>query len=84
MKPYGNRVLLKKKEKNEIEGISIPSIGTSLDNEPAIGEVVAVPDHRKDIKVGDSVIFAPQQSVRLYVDGEELFIASYDVIFVII
>ena len=80
MIPLGNRVLLKKLQPEDVGNVSIPP-GTSIVNEPCIGEVLAVPAHRKDLKVGDKVIFAPAQSLQVYIDEELLYIASYDVIF---
>lgn len=83
MKPYGNRVLVNRLSSGEVEGISIPP-GTTLANEPCIGEVIAVPSHRKDLKPGDRIIFAPAQSLKIYVQDKEHYIVSYDVVFCIL
>lgn len=83
MTPFGNRILVNRLAPGEVEGLSIPH-GTTLSNEPCAGEVLAVPSHRKDIKVGDKVIFAPAQSLKIYIEGKEQYIVSYDVVFVIL
>ena len=83
MKPYGNRILVDRLPSEAIEGISIPP-GTTISNEPCFGKVLAVPPHRKDLKVGDKIVFAPAQSLKLYVHNEEHYIVSYDVVFCIL
>lgn len=83
MRPFGNRALVNRLSSGEVEGVSIPP-GTTLSNEPCIGEVIAVPSTRKDIKVGERIIFAPSQSLKIYVADKEQYIVSYDVIFLIL
>jgi co-chaperonin GroES (HSP10) len=83
MKPFGNRVLVNRLSSGEVEGVNIPP-GTTLNNEPCIGEVIAVPSHRKDVKVGDRIIFAPAQSLKIYVENKEQYIVSYDVVFCVL
>lgn len=83
MKPFGNRVLVNRLTSGEVEGVSIPP-GTTVANEPCLGEVIAVPSTRKDLKVGDQIIFAPAQSLKIYIQNKEHYIVSYDVVFCIL
>lgn len=83
MKPFGNRVLVNRLSSGEVEGVSIPP-GTTQANEPCTGEVIAVPSTRKDLKVGDRIIFAPAQSLKIYIHDKEHYIVSYDVVFCIL
>jgi len=76
IKPLGDNVLVKvkKQEKKTKSGIVLPD--TADDEKPQIGEVIAVGDNEKKIKVkaGENIIFAKYSGTEVKIDDEEYLI----------
>ena len=86
IKPLGENVLIKmrKQERKTKSGIVLPD--TADDEKPQIGEVIAVVDDSKKIKVkaGDKIIFAKYSGTEIKVDNEEfLILKSEDILAVV-
>lgn len=86
IKPLGDNVLvkMKKQEKKTQSGIVLPD--TADDEKPQIGEVVAVGEDSKKIKVkaGDKIIFAKYSGTEIKIDNEEyLILKSEDILAVV-
>jgi chaperonin GroES len=86
IKPLGENVLIKmrKQERKTKSGIVLPD--TADDEKPQIGEVIAVGDDSKKIKVkaGDKIIFAKYSGTEIKVDNEEfLILKSEDILAVV-
>lgn len=86
IKPLGDNVLvkMKKQEKKTQSGIVLPD--TADDEKPQIGEVIAVGDDSKKIKVkaGEKIIFAKYSGTEIKIDNEEyLILKSEDILAVL-
>lgn len=79
-KPLGKRVLVKRLEETNttISGIIIPD---NAKEKPQQGEIVAVSDEIKDIKVGDKVAFGKYSGNEIKINSNEYMILNYDDIF---
>ncbi|WP_425446330.1 co-chaperone GroES [Dethiothermospora halolimnae] len=86
IKPLGDRVVIKKVEKEETtkSGIVLPN---SAKEEPKIAEIIAVGpkvEEKGEIKVGDRVIFSKFSGTEVEADGEEYTILkSIDILAVV-
>lgn len=86
IKPLGDNVLvrMRKQERKTKSGIVLPD--TADDEKPQIGEVMAVGDDSKKIKVkaGDKIIFAKYSGTEIKIDNEEfLILKSEDILAVV-
>jgi len=86
IKPLGDNVLvkMKKQEKKTQSGIVLPD--TADDEKPQIGEVIAVGDDSKKIKVkaGEKIIFAKYSGTEIKIDNEEyLILKSEDILAIV-
>ncbi len=86
IKPLGENVLIKikKQEKKTESGIVLPE--TANDDKPQIGEVMAVGDDEKKVKVkvGEEVIFAKYSGTEVKIENQEyLILKSEDILAVL-
>jgi chaperonin GroES len=86
IKPLGDNVLVKmrKQERKTKSGIVLPD--TADDEKPQIGEVMAVGDDSKKIRVkaGDKIIFAKYSGTEIKIDNEEyLILKSEDILAIV-
>lgn len=86
IKPLGDNVLVKvkKQEKKTKSGIVLPE--TADDERPQIGEVIAVGDDEKKVKVkaGQNIIFAKYTGTEVKIENEEyLILKSEDILAVV-
>jgi chaperonin GroES len=86
IKPLGDNVLVKmrKQERKTKSGIVLPD--TADDDKPQIGEVMAVGDDSKKIRVkaGDKIIFAKYSGTEIKIDNEEyLILKSEDILAIV-
>ncbi len=79
-KPLGKRVLVKRLEDSNTttSGIIIPD---NAKEKPQQGEIVAVSDEIKDVKVGDKVAFGKYSGNEIKIGANEYMILNYDDIF---
>ena len=86
IRPLGDRVVIKKVEKEETtkSGIVLPN---SAKEEPKIAEIVAVGatvEEKGEIKVGDKVIFSKYSGTDVKADGiEYTILKSIDILAVV-
>ncbi len=86
LKPLGDRVVIKKLEKEDTtkSGIVLPN---SAKEEPKIAEVIAVGskvEEKGELKVGDKIIFPKFAGDEVKVDGEEYTILKADQVLAIV
>ncbi len=76
-KPLANRVLVKREEETNTtaSGIIIPD---NAKEKPLQGKVIAAGPEAKEVKVGDTVVFAKYSGTELSVDGEEYLILTIE------
>lgn len=77
LKPLGDRVVVKMVEaKEEIRsGLVIPD---AAKEKPQEGEIVAIGDLAKDLKVGDIVLFEKYSGSKVKIEGKEYLIMHQD------
>ena len=84
IKPLKDRVVVKPKQAEEktASGIVLPS---SANNEqPQQGEVVAVGEKQKSVKVGDNVLFKSYSPAKIKISNQEIYILEGDDILAVI
>ncbi|TET30844.1 co-chaperone GroES [Candidatus Aerophobetes bacterium] len=78
MKPLGKRIVVKaleQKQKTE-GGIYLPE--TASKEKPQQGEVTAVGNEFKGVKIGDKVIFAKYGGTEIKIEGEDYLVLGED------
>ena len=73
IKPWGERILIKQTEQEEVTKSGIVLPGTASKEKPIIGEVLAVGSKIEEVKVGDKVIFEKYSGTEVK-DGEESYL----------
>lgn len=78
IKPLGKRIVVKalKEEQKTEGGIYLPE--TASKEKPQQGEVTAVGDEFKEVKIGDKVIFAKYGGTEIKVEGEDYLVLGED------
>ena len=84
IKPLKDRVVVKPQEAEEktASGIVLPSNASK--EQPQQGEVVAIGDEQKDVKIGDNVLFKSYAPTKIKISNEEIYILEGDDILAII
>jgi len=82
-KPLNKNILIKRveEETKTSSGIIIPD---NAKEKPSIGDVKAVSDEIKDVKVGDKVMFSKFGGTELSLGNEEYLVLEHDNIFGIV
>jgi len=78
IKPLGKRIVVKALEQEEKTegGIYLPE--TASKEKPQQGEVTAVGDEFKGVKIGDKVIFAKYGGTEIKLEGEDYLVLGED------
>lgn len=78
MKPLGKRIVVKalKQEQKTEGGIYLPE--TASKEKPQQGEVTAVGDEFKEVKIGDKVVFAKYGGTEIKLEGEDYLVLGED------
>jgi len=78
IKPLGERIVVKplKQEEKTEGGIYLPE--TASKDKPQRGKVIAVGPDFKDVKKGDTVIFAKYGGTEIKVDEEDYLVLGVD------
>ncbi len=78
IKPLGKRIVVKpfKQEEKTQGGIYLPDTATK--ERPQRGEVIAVGPEFKEVKKGDTVIFAKYGGTEVKIDEEEYLVLGED------
>ena len=84
IKPLKDRVVAKPQEAEEktASGIVLPSNANK--EQPQQGEVIAIGDEQKDVKIGDNVLFKSYAPAKIKISNEEIYILEGDDILAII
>ena len=78
MKPLGKRIVVKalEQEQKTEGGIYLPE--TVSKEKPQQGEVTAVGDEFKGVKIGDKVVFAKYGGTEIKIEGEDYLVLGED------
>ena len=78
MKPLGKRIVVKalEQEQKTEGGIYLPE--TVSKEKPQQGEVTAVGDEFKGVKIGDKVVFAKYGGTEIKLEGEDYLVLGED------
>jgi chaperonin GroES len=78
IKPLGKRVVVKalEQEQKTEGGIYLPE--TASKEKPQQGEVTAVGDEFKGVKIGDKVVFAKYGGTEIKIEGEDYLVLGED------
>lgn len=78
MKPLGKRIVVKalEQEQKTEGGIYLPE--TASKEKPQQGEVTAVGDEFKGVKIGDKVVFAKYGGTEIKIEGEDYLVLGED------
>ena len=78
-KPYGNRIVVKRHDRNNTTKTGIILPDTAGATEANSGDIVAIGDEvSKDVELGDSVMFGKYAGSEINIDEEQYLIINFE------